>query len=60
MEKQQLQTKTFNKEDGPFVKTLDKSLQSFHVQRQSYYSGTFVGNHVHSSLKVWIIQKIAS
>ena len=31
---------------------MDKALQSFRVQRQAYYSGTFVGNHVHVSLKV--------
>ena len=42
----------FNKEDGPFVKALDIALQSFNVQRQAYYSGAFVGNHVHRSLKV--------
>lgn len=34
------------------MKALDEALQSFQVQRQAYYSGTFVGNHVHSSLKV--------
>ena len=44
--------KGFNKEDGPFVRKLDKALSSFNVQRQAYYSGTFVGNHVHRSLKV--------
>ena len=44
--------KGFNKEDGPFVRALDKALSSFNVQRQAYYSGTFVGNHVHRSLKV--------
>lgn len=42
----------FMKEEGPFVRALDKALQSFRVQRQAYYSGTFVGNHVHASLKV--------
>lgn len=31
---------------------LDKTLRSFQVYRQAYYSGTFVGNHVHKSLKV--------
>ena len=41
--------------DGPFIRALDKALASFHVQRQAYYSGAFVGNHVHSTLKV--IQK---
>lgn len=55
-EKQQLDSdlaaKKFRKDEGPFVRALDKALQSFRVQRQAYYSGTFIGNHVHSSLKV--------
>ncbi|KAL5496199.1 hypothetical protein EMCRGX_G012437 [Ephydatia muelleri] len=42
----------FKKEDGPFVKALDNALASFHVKKQAYYSGTFVGNHVHRALKV--------
>ena len=37
---------------GPFVKGLDLALQSFHVHRQQYHSGAFVGNHVHKSLQV--------
>ena len=44
--------KEFVKSQGPFVKGLDKALDSFNVHRQAYYSGTFVGNHVHTSLKV--------
>ena len=44
----------YHKEEGPFVKALDKALASFNVQRQAYYSGTFVGNHVHRTLKVQI------
>lgn len=39
-------------EEGPFVKALDKALGSFNVHRQAYYSGSFVGNHVHRALKV--------
>ena len=46
--------KEFNKEDGPFVRELDRALSSFNVQRQAYYSGTFVGNHVHRCLKVHV------
>lgn len=42
----------FHTEEGPFVKALDKALASFHVERQAYYSGSFVGNHVHQALKV--------
>ena len=34
------------------MKALDTALASFHVQRQAYYSGTFIGNHVHRTLKV--------
>ena len=45
--------KGFNKEDGPFVRALDRALSSFNVERQAYYSGTFVGNHVHRTLKVY-------
>lgn len=44
----------FHKEEGPFVKGLEDALASFHVQRQAYYSGTFVGNHVHRTLKVHV------
>lgn len=43
--------KGFNKEEGPFVRALDRALSSFNVERQAYYSGTFVGNHVHRTLK---------
>ena len=38
--------------EGPFVKSLDRILASFHVCRQAYYSGTFVGKHIHTALKV--------
>ena len=48
--------KTFTRSDGPFVRAIDQALASFHVQRQAYYSGTFVGNHVHSCLKVLTVQ----
>ena len=44
--------KEFRMEEGPFVKALDTAIKSFNVQRQAYYSGTFVGNHVHQTLKV--------
>lgn len=37
------------------MKQLDRALGSFNVHRQAYYSGTFVGNHVHRALKVRII-----
>ena len=38
--------------DGVFVKALDDALSSFNVQRQAYYGGTFIGNHVHRCLEV--------
>ena len=44
--------KGFKKEDGPFVRALEAALASFNVARQAYYSDTFVGNHVHTALKV--------
>ena len=48
--------KGFKQCDGPFVRTLDRALSSFNVQRQAYYSGSFVGNHVHRSLKVHVMR----
>ena len=49
-------TKVTSKEyDGPFVKGLDEALQSFKVQRQQYFGGVFVGNHIHKTLQVRII-----
>ena len=51
--------KGFCEKEGPFVKTLDNALQSFGVQRQQYFSGAFIGNHVHKALKVeFIIMQI--
>ena len=44
-------TESFTKE-GPFIMALDNTLQSFNVERQAYYGGTFMGNHVHRTLKV--------
>ena len=42
----------YSEKEGPFVKTLDSALQSFGVQRQQYFGGAFIGNHVHKALKV--------
>ena len=39
-------------EEGPFIIGLDRALKSFNVQREAYYGGTFVGNHVHRWVKV--------
>ena len=44
--------KDFKMEEGPFIKGLDQALKSFHVQREAYYGGTFIGNHIHKCLKV--------
>ena len=42
----------FHKEDGIFVKCLDKALATFGVERQAYHGGSFNGNHIHKALKV--------
>ena len=42
----------FDKGDGVFAKALDDALASFNVERQAYYSGSFIGNHVHRCLQV--------
>ena len=44
--------KGFNEKEGPFVKRLDSALQEIGVQRQQYFGGAFIGNHVHKALKV--------
>ena len=38
--------------DGPFLGSLNKSLEQLQVQRQAYHGATFVGNHVHKLLQV--------
>ena len=43
-------SKEFALHDDPFVKGLDEALQSFKVQRQQYFGGVFVGNHIHKTL----------
>ena len=48
-------SKEFAFHDGPFVKGLDEAIQSFKVQRQQYFGGVFVGNHIHMTLQVRII-----
>lgn len=52
--------KSLPRKDGPFVKHADAALASFNVHRQAYYSGTFVGNHVHRALKVQYLTYNAS
>ena len=41
-----------NIEAGPIVQGLEYALKSFHVERPAYWSGPFIGNHVHRILKV--------
>eukprot|EP00731_Ephydatia_muelleri_P013420 Em0007g730a len=51
LERRQSVEKMFALQDGPFVKGLDETLQSFKVQRQQYFGGVFVGNHIHKTLQ---------
>eukprot|EP00731_Ephydatia_muelleri_P036352 Em0240g5a len=44
--------RSFPEKEGPFVKQLDSALQLIGVQRQQYFGGAFVGNHVHKALKL--------
>eukprot|EP00731_Ephydatia_muelleri_P018439 Em0011g479a len=44
--------KGFSEKEGPFVKQLDSALELIGVQRQQYFGGAFVGNHVHKALKL--------
>ena len=37
---------------GPQVRALEKALKCFNVERQAYWSASFIGNHVHPTLKV--------
>jgi hypothetical protein len=37
--------------DGPCVQELDRTLKQIGVERQAYFGGTFVGNHVNKCLK---------
>ena len=46
--------KGFHRNYGIFVKSLDKALASFNVERQAYHGGSFIGNHIHRALKVCI------
>ena len=45
-------SKGFERDDGVFLKALDQALSSFNVERQAYYGGSFIGNHIHKALKV--------
>ena len=44
--------KEFATKDGPFVCALEEALQTCGVERQAYHGGSFVGNHVHTCLRV--------
>ena len=47
-------SKGFEREDGVFVKSLEMALKLFNVERQAYHGGSFIGNHVHKALKVYL------
>eukprot|EP00731_Ephydatia_muelleri_P002119 Em0001g2119a len=53
-------TREFPLNEGPFVKELDMALQSIGVHWQQYFGGTFVGNHVHKTLKLPNINTLCS
>ena len=55
-----VKTKGFEKEEGEFVKALDDALASFNVERQAFYSGTFIGNHMHRTLQVHVYTYICT
>ena len=42
----------FEKQDAPFLSSLEEALAKCNVQRQAYHSGSFVGNHVQRCLQV--------
>ena len=44
--------KGFHKRDGPYMQSLQSSLDELHVCRQAYHGATFVGNHVNKLLQV--------
>jgi len=46
-------TKGFNIDEGPCIKCTEKCLNDIGVCHQRYYGGIFVGNHVHTILKVY-------
>ena len=48
----------FPVEDGPCVLGLEEALAEIGVDRQAYYSGTFVGNHVHKCCQVSSAQNV--
>ena len=46
----------FTTEDGPCVQALERALSEVGVQRQAYFGGTFIGNHVHTCCKVYNVK----
>ena len=50
-------SKGFNVEDGPCMKSIQSCLNRLGVCRQHYYVDIFVGNHVHTILKVRTTQQ---
>ena len=54
---QSLKVHTFPMDEGPCVKAVDKALCECGVERQAYYGGTLIGNHVHKCCKVTMLKK---
>ena len=52
MEIQSATPPEFSHHLGPFVQKVDKILKECGVERQAYFGGTFIGNHVHKCCKV--------
>ncbi|XP_041479492.1 uncharacterized protein LOC121427243 isoform X2 [Lytechinus variegatus] len=43
---------------GPLIQGLENTLQTFHVYRQQYHGGAFVGNHVNTCCKPEVIEAL--
>ena len=54
---QHLQNNNIRQHNGPYIEALDQTLSTIGVQRQAYFGGTFVGNHVHKCCQVRMYMK---
>ena len=43
-----------DKNVGPCASSIDETLCNLGVERQAYYGRSFIGNHCHKMLKVYI------
>lgn len=46
--------------NGPVVREFEKVLEEHGIYRQAYFSGTFVGNHIHKALQSTTITALAA